>query len=137
MEDKIKIADKSLTLFERTYKVLFKVTSTRFGSGFVGVVLSFSAVYFFWVESLKTELNLKNQKELQLESELSNCRKEKADVYEKGRQYGKAEADKAIEAAYNLTQRISENLANENLKKIKKVELAEKKVQQKRKELSK
>jgi len=137
VENKIEIADKSLTFFERTYKVLFKVTSTRFGSGFVGVVLSFSAVYFFWVESLKAELNLKNQKELQLESELSNCRKEKADIYEKGRQYGKAEADKAIEAAYNLTQRISENLSNENLKKIKQVELAEKKVQQKRKELSK
>lgn len=137
MKENIEIAEKSLTFFERLYKVLFKVTSTRFGSGFVGVIVSFSAVYFFWVESLRDDLDRKIKIELDLETELSKCRKEKADVYEKGRQYGKQEAEKAIEAAYNFAKRVSSDLAETNIKKYKDVEIAEKKVLQKRKELSK
>jgi len=137
VKENIEIAEKSLTFFERLYKVLFKVTSTRFGSGFVGVIVSFSAVYFFWVESLRDDLDRKIKIELDLETELSKCRKEKADVYEKGRQYGKQEAEKAIEAAYNFAKRVSSDLAETNIKKYKDVEIAEKKVLQKRKELSK
>lgn len=137
VEEKIEIAEKSLTFFERFYKVLFKVTSTRFGSGFVGVIVSFSAVYFFWVESLKEELDIKIEKQLDTDKQLSDCREEKSESYEKGRQYGKQEAEKAIEAAYNFAKRVSSDLAETNIKKSKDVEIAEKKVLQKRKELSK
>lgn len=137
MKENIEIADKSLTFFERLYKVLFKVTSTRFGSGFVGVLIAFAAVYFFWVESLKEDIDIRIKKELGLEKELSDCRQEKADSYEKGRLAGKAESDQAIEAAYNFAKRVSSDFAEANIKKSKDVEIAEKKVLQKRKELSK
>lgn len=137
MENKIEIAEKSLTFFERLYKVLFKVTSTRFGSGMVGAILSFSAVYFFWVESLRDELDIKIEKQLDTDKQLSDCREEKSESYEKGRQYGKQESEKAIEAAYNFAKRVSSDFAEANIKKSKEVELAEKKVLMKRKELSK
>lgn len=137
MKENIEIAKKSLTFFERLYKVLFKVTSTRFGSGFVGFIIAGVGSYFIWVKALRDDLDIKNEKQIATDKQLSECREEKSEEYEKGRQYGKQESEKAIEAAYDFAKRVSSDFAEVNIKKAKEVEIAEKKVLKKRKELSK
>lgn len=128
MENKLDAADKAITLLDRAYSVLFKVTSTRLGSGFVGVILSFAAVYFFWVETLKSNLTVLEKDKLNLNKDLSDCRKQNADVYERGRLAGRAEQEKYFEAAVNFAQRLNKDIVKEIEKDSKEVEILENKI---------
>ena len=143
MEDKITFGERLIKLLESFYTTLFKITKTRFGSGFIGFLIAFGLIYFVWIETLKDEILSHKNENLDLKKSLKACETEKANVREIVRNELKdevrAEYSEQMNVTFQYMQKAQEHLINGNVKKSKDIEQLEDEVQllKKRKEAMK
>lgn len=147
MEDKITLIDKGIKLFLSAYQVLFRVTKTRLGSGFVGFFLAASLAVLIWIFFVKDGMQELKNENASLESEnkdskasLKICETEKANAREIVRNELKdevrAEMKEQMDVTFQYMQKAQEHLINGNVKKSKDIQQLEEEIQllEKRKE---
>lgn len=150
MEEKITLIDKGIKLFLSAYQVLFRVTKTRLGSGFVGFFLAASLAVLIWIYFIKDGMqDLKNENtSLKAENNdskasLKLCEIEKANVREIVRNELKdevrAELNEQMNVTFQYMQKAQEHLISGNVKKSEDIKQLEHEIQllQKRKEAMK
>jgi len=147
MEDKITLIDKGMKLFLSAYQVLFRVTKTRLGSGFVGFFLAASLAVLIWIYFIKDGMQELKAENTSLKAEnkdakvsLKLCETEKANVREIVRNELKdevrAEMKEQMDVTFQYMQKAQEHLINGNVKKSKDIQQLEEEIQllEKRKE---